>query len=82
MRGERIAERALERLAFDEELQERQAVQALRAGGEQVFGGGIGVAHDEVLVERHDRRGEQLESRELGAGDQKFPSGRGCSTHA
>ena len=65
MRGERIAERALERLAFDEELQERQAVQALRAGGEQVFGGGIGVAHDELLVQRHHRRGEQFQAGEV-----------------
>ena len=64
MRGERIAERPLERLAFDEELQERLAVQALRAGSQQVFGSGIGIAHDEALIERHDRRGEQLQSRE------------------
>jgi hypothetical protein len=38
--------------------------QALRAGAEQVFGRGIGVPDNELVIERDDRRGKELESRE------------------
>src|SRR5258708_29194873 len=65
VRGERLAQRAFELGALDKKLQKRLPVEALRAGGEQVLGGGVGVAHDELAVERDYCGGQQLQSGEL-----------------
>ena len=72
MRAERVAQGPLQIHPLAEKLQERQAIQALRAGGEQAFGGRVGVADNEFVIERDDRRGKQFESRKL----QESPSVR------
>jgi hypothetical protein len=41
----------------------------LRApGGQQVLGGGIGVAHHVIVIQHDDRRGEQVQAGERGVG--------------
>ena len=62
----RLLERALELGALGEEAEERLADQAARAGGEQVFGRRVGVAHHELIVEHHHCRGQQVEAGERG----------------
>ena len=64
----RLVERALELVALGEEAEERLADEAARSGGEQVLGGGVGVAHHELVVEHDDRGGEQVEAGESGRG--------------
>jgi len=43
------------------ELKERLPDQALRAGGKKALRRRVGIAHDEALVERDHRGGEELE---------------------
>src|SRR5690606_22651180 len=46
VRRPRLVQRALERLPLDEEAEERLPDQASRAGGEEAFGGRVGIADD------------------------------------
>jgi hypothetical protein len=62
----RLLERALEVRALGEQAQERLADQAAGAGGEKVLGGGVGVAHGELVVQHHHCRGQQVQAGERG----------------
>src|SRR5438270_11754859 len=64
MRDARLVERALELRALSEKAEKRLADEAACARGEQIFSRWIGVAHDKAAVERHHRRGEQIQAGE------------------
>jgi hypothetical protein len=57
VRAHGVGERPLELGSLGEELGEAVPVQALRASREQALGSRVGVADDELVVERDDRRG-------------------------
>ena len=56
-----LPEGSEERLSFRKQAEERLTDQALRPGCEKVLRGRVGIAHDEALVERDHRGGEELE---------------------
>src|SRR6185436_3804237 len=64
----RFVERALELGALGEEAEKRMPDQAARPGGQQVLRGGIGIAHDVIVIQHDDRRGEQVQAGERSVG--------------
>src|SRR5438445_11440908 len=66
MRCARRVSRALESSALRETAEKRLADQAAHSGGQQIFSRRSGIAHDKAVVERHHRRGEQIQAGERG----------------
>jgi hypothetical protein len=62
--GARLRERRRKELLLREKREERLADERLRPGGEQALGGGVRVAHDELVVERDHRGRQHFEARE------------------